>query len=213
MEFRLGDGMGDLTRFHADIGLRVQLARLPKLIVTADFAYRQAFWHGYFFDLPSPLSSVEETWIAEFRPQAALTVSVPLGKFTLANTIRLDVRFFQNDFASEVRFHEQVIAALDIQTKSGYAFRLFAAVGFTALFHPDPEYNRTRIYAGLMFPFGKTFGLSIYYMWQRFRVAPGWWSYHLGWTVDSNQWWDHHILGLSVTINLNTPADPLPTTD
>lgn len=208
VELRVGDGMSDLVRYHADLGLRLTALEQKRLVLSVDLAYRQAFWKGYFFDEPSSLTAVDEAWVAESRPHASFTVTVPLGNFVLADTVRLDLRMFDRR-DMEVRLQEMLVAALDIHAgKGGYVFRLFAALGIAAELHPDPAYERTRIYAGLMFPVAGPLGLNVYYMWQRFRVEPGWWSWHMGWDVPSTRDWNWHVLGLTVSVAIDTLQDP-----
>ncbi len=208
MELRVGNGMAELYRQHTDLGLRFEVVKLPKLRASVDVVYRQAFWHGYFFNLPSSASDVDQAWMAEYRPGAAFTLTVPLGRFTLADTVRLDVRLFENGMSEQIRLQETLVAALDVGVKSGYSFRFFASVGICAVLHPDADYDRTRIYVGLMFPIVGPLALNVYYMWQRFRVEPGWFSWHAGFTVYSRTYWDWHVMGMSLSVFLGMPQDP-----
>lgn len=208
MELRMGNGMSEMTRYHADLGVRLLLLEQQKLILTADLAYRQAFWHGYFFEVPTSISEVSEVWVAEYRPHASFTVTVPLGKFILADTVRLEGRFWDEGLDAQLRLHDVLVGAVDISAKSGYTFRLFAALAICADLHPDPDYHRTRLYAGMMFPLAGPLAINVYYMWQRFRVEPGWWSWHMGWEVGESSWWNWHILGLSLSISIGMDQDP-----
>lgn len=178
INFRFGEGMSEFYQYHAELGLTYLVVKDERFRVDLSVLYRQRYKLEYHFDAPSTSAREVRGWWAEYRPWAMLTAQVRLGRFVLGDTVKLEPRFYDN-YADELRFRNNVFAAYDVPASPTYAFQMFLDVHINVTCYPDPEYFRTRIYAGFMFPIAGPLGVNVYYMWQRFRTHPGWWSWHV----------------------------------
>jgi hypothetical protein len=175
-EDRIGDGMRRLYSWHGDLGLSIKAYDEDRFSVIVDLMYRQAFHRDWFWDTPLPDVDADG-WYAEYRPYGAVTASVRLGRFTLGLSLNLEGRLFDR-IRDQLRLGNGLFAAYDA-VASNYSFRMFLDARITSILHPDADFFRTRIYAGFMFPIHKALGLNVYYMWERYRIYPGWWNWNV----------------------------------
>ena len=177
LNFRFGDGMSEFYQYHAELGFTIRALKTDLFTVDVSLLYRQRFKLDVYYDAPSTRAEEVSGWWTEYRPWGMVTFKVRLGQFTIGDTIKLEPRLYEN-IPHQLRFRNNTFVAYDVIASSNYGFQIFLDVHINATLHPDAEYYRTRIYAGFMFPIAGPVGFNVFYMWQRYRTHPGWWTWH-----------------------------------